>query len=216
MRTLYDILDNIESRPAMFLGNDCDTKALDHFIYGFKTGGGQLHDSKLNYPDFTLFTDWVGGMLKINSVKSSVGWHWLLKDKFKDDKKAWNKFFQYLRQYKESEPEVLIIPIKESNIEYSINNNFGYLWCISGSGGETYKRNLKKINSIVVYNLKPSRTTFALLLDKKGKVIESRNSDMTGRILLKEIEKQFNISLSKIKPLSTVDSIVTLRKHKVI
>jgi hypothetical protein len=216
MRNLYDILTDIEKRPAMFLGNGFDLKSLDNFILGFMYGGGKLSNPKSHYPDFSLFTNWLGGMLKINSEKSAANWSWLLKEKFKDDKKTFMNFFYYLNIFKSAEPIAYIIPIKTANIDYAINNNSSYLWCVTGNGNVNYKKNLRKINSIVIFNLNPSRTTFTLLLDKNSKVIEDRNYDMTGKILLKEIEKQFNISLSKIKPLSAIDSIETLRKYKII
>ncbi|MFB9108510.1 hypothetical protein [Flavobacterium gyeonganense] len=110
MRNIYDSFDHIEKRPAMYLGNDYGIIALNHFVTGFLVGGGQFYDKNLNHPDFSLFTDCLGGILKYKYESSSMNWSWLLLDKYKEDKKALDKFFSYLKQFKTADNEVVIVP----------------------------------------------------------------------------------------------------------
>ena len=83
----------------------------------------------MNYPDFSLFTDWVVGMLKSKYEGSAINWSWLLMDKYKNDKKALDKFFFYLDQFKNSESSITLVPITKGNIDYSIQNKTNYLLC---------------------------------------------------------------------------------------
>ena len=128
----------------MYLGNDYKVIALNHFITGFITGGGHFYDKKSNYPDFLLFTDWLGGMLKFKHEKSSMNWSWLLLDKYKDDKKGLERFFFYLKQFKTFENEVIIVPLLNVNIQYAIDNKEDHLWCKVGNDSKSYYSNLKK------------------------------------------------------------------------
>lgn len=200
----------------MYLGNDYGIIALNHFVTGFMVGGGQFYDKKLNLPDFSLFTDWLGGVLKYKYESSSMNWSWLLLDKYKDDKKAFDKFFSYLKQFKTADAEVLIVPLSKTNIQYAIDHKEDQLWCKVGNISKSYYTNVKKIDKIVLFKLKPSRTLFSLLVTKDNKVLDTRNTDMTDRILRNKIEKQFGINLDKYKAINSTDSKTILRKHRII
>lgn len=216
MRNIYDSFDHIEKRPAMYLGNDYGIIALNHFVTGFMLGGGQFYDKKLNYPDFSLFTNWLGGIFKYKYEGSSMNWSWMLLDKYKDDKKALEKFFFYLKQFKAANNEVVVIRLTKVNVRYAVEHKADYLWCKVGNVSKSYYSNLKKIDKIILFKLKPSRTLFSLLVTKDNKVLDTRNTDMTNRILQNKIEKQFGIDLENYKALNSVDSKIILRKHRII
>jgi hypothetical protein len=216
MRNIYDIFDHIEKRPAMYLGNDYGIIALNHFVWGFNCGGGKFYSKKLNYPDFSLFTDWLGGMLKFKYEGSSMNWSSLLLEKYKEDKKALEKFFFYLKQFKAANNEVVLVSLTKKNIQYAIEHKADYLWCKVGNTSKLYYNNLKKIDKIVLFKLYPSRTLFSLLVSKDNKVIETRNSDMTDNILRNKIEKQFAIDLKKWKAINSADSKAILHQYKII
>lgn len=200
----------------MFLGNDYGIIALNHFVTGFSLGGGQFYNKKLNCPDFSLFTDWLGGIFKYKYERSSANWSWLLLEKYKDDKKALAKFFFYLKLFKAADNEVVVVPLTKANVQFALENKTNYLWCKVGNTSKSYYGNLKKIDKIVFYKLKPSRTLFSLIVAKNNKVLDTRNTDMTDRILRNKIEKQFGINLAKFKAINSVDSKAILRKHKII
>lgn len=216
MKNIYDLFDNIEKKPAMYLDNDYGIVSLNRFVAGFICGGGQLYDKKVNYPDFSLFTDWLGGILKFKYENSAMNWSWLLLDKYKDDKKALEKFFFYLKQFKAADNEVVIVTLTKANIQYAIEHKKDQLWCKVGNISKSYYSNLKKVDKIVLFKLKPSRTLFSLLVNKDNKVMEIRNKDMTGRILRNKLEKQFGIVLDKWKAINSADSVKMLHQYKII
>ena len=200
----------------MFLGNNYGIIALNNFVLGFILGGGQLYDKKLNYPDFSLFTNWLGGMWKTKYEKYSMNWSWILLEKFKDDKKALEKFFFYLKKFKSADNEVIVITLTKNHIQYAIDNKEGQLWCKIGNVSKLYYLNLKKVDKIILFRLHPSNTLFSLLTDKNDKVIDGRNIDMTNKILRIKIEKQFGIDLDKFKAVNSVVANSILRRHKII
>ena len=200
----------------MFLGNDYGVIALNHFVTGFIVGGGQYYDKKLNYPNFSLFTDWLGGLWNTKYEKYAMNWSWLLLAKYKDDKKALKKFFYYLSKFKSVNKEVVIVRLTKTNIQYAINHNENQLLCKVSNVSKSYYSNLKKIERIILFKLYPSNTQFSLLVDKNGKVIDSRNTDMTNRILKIQIEKQFGIKVDKYKAVESADSNKILKQYKVI
>lgn len=108
------------------------------------------------------------------------------------------------------------MPISKTNIQYAIDHKEDQLWCKVGNVSKSYYSNLKKVDRIVLFKLKPSRTLFSLLVTKDDKVLDSRNTDMTDRILRNKIEKQFDINLNNYKAINSADSKTILRKHKII
>lgn len=216
MKNIYDIFDRIEKSPSMYLGNDYGIISLNHFVTGFMVGGGQFYDKKLNSPDFSLFTDWLGGILKYNYEKSPMNWSSLLLNKYKDDKKALEKFFFYLKQFKTADNEVVIVPITTANIQYAIDHKKNQLWCKVGNVSKSYYNNLKKVEKIILFKLKPSRTLFSLLMSKDNKILDTRNTDITDGILRNQIEKQFGIDLGKLKTINSIEGRVILKQHKII
>jgi hypothetical protein len=85
----------------MYLGNEYGVKALNHFLTGFMTAGCKFNDEEKNYPNFILFTDWLNNELG-NTEARSWNWSGVLLEKYKDDKKALDKFFYYLNKFKDS------------------------------------------------------------------------------------------------------------------
>jgi hypothetical protein len=216
MRNIYDNLDQIEKHPGMYLGNDYGIIALNLFVTGFLFGGGKFYDKKQGYPDFCLFSNWLGGILKYKFEKSGMNWCWLLLDKYKDDKIAFEKFFFYLKQFKETKVEVIVVPLTKANIHFSIKHGTNQLWCKVGRSSKTYFYYLRKIDKLILFKIKPSRTLFTLMVNINNKVLETRNSDMTGKVLRIKIEEQFGIELSNWKALNANDSKTILRQFKII
>lgn len=200
----------------MYLGNNFGIIALNNFVTGFMIGAGQLYGKKPGYPDFSLFTAWLGGILKYNYESSPMNWSWLLLDKYKDDKKALKKFFFYLKQFQSAKIEVIVIPLAKTNIEYAVEHKANHLWCGVGKVSKSYYSNLKKIDKIVLFQLKPSRTLFSLLVNKDNKLLDARNTDMTNRVLLNKIEEQFGIDHVKRNAINFIEGTKILQRFKII
>lgn len=224
IKSVYDIFDDAKKRPALYLGNNIGVTSLDLLIRGFRLANGKFIDEKKLYPNFNLFTSWLGGMIDYPYQGSSFGWCWLLLDKYKDEKISLEKFFEYLDIFKLAKYKIEIAEIKEFNTEYSINNNFCEVWCQTGytrvvDGNQDkaymnlYNENVKKIDKIVVFSLTPSKTQFPILLDKNEKVLELRNTDMTGKIKNK-IMRQFHLDNKDFNYIEGDEYLKTVEKIK--
>ncbi len=174
----------------MYLGNGCTIESLNNFVLGFIFGGGKLNHKASSFPDFSLFTGWIGGIFKYKHENSSGNWSWFLTEKYSDRKKALTKFFHYLDIFKQENIEVTVIPIKTTHIEYSIKHQLNYIYF---GNNKSHDGNLRKLDRIVLFKIGRSRTLFCVAIDKNDKILGHRNIDMTGKILLKKIEKQFNM-----------------------
>jgi hypothetical protein len=214
--TIYHILDHIEKKPAMYLGNAYGIKALNLFIAGYCCAGGRSYDEDLNVPDFQLFTSWLGGILEYEYENSSGNWSWLLLERYNDDRYALNKFFNYLAQFKTSIPKVQLIELTKDHIDYSKKNKIAELWCIVGNTSGEYFKYLSNVDKVVLFKLHPSRTLFSLLIDKDNRVIESRNIDMTESTLRNKIEKQFGIDLDEYKPIDSKKGVRIMKQYNLI
>jgi hypothetical protein len=190
LKSIYIILEEIQKRPAMYLGNGCTIESLNNFVLGFIFGGGKSNHKSSSYPDFSLFTGWIGGIFKYKYENSSGNWSWFLTEKYPNKEKALNKFFHYLQVFKKEKIEVTVIPIKKEQVEYSIKNQLNYIYC---GNNNSYDRNLRKLDRIILFKIGRSRTLFCIAIDKNDKILDQRNTDMTGNILLRKIEKQFNM-----------------------
>lgn len=192
---IYKILDFIKSRPAICLGNDFRMTDLNNFITGYYLGGGKTYSKQDNIPDFHFYTNWLAGILKIKYEGISQNWSWLLKDKFKTDKLAFDKFFYYLEKFKKSAISYSKLDLTEAQINYCIINQTNALWCIEGNIDKNYFKHIRQLQTIYLLKIGTSSALFSLLVNKKGKIAETRNTDITGRFLIQKIEKQFGLNL---------------------
>lgn len=215
-RNIYEILELIKDWPALYLGNNYGITALNHFMTGYWMGQRTLYDKGTNYPNFSLFTDWLVGLQKYDYESTSSNWIWHFLKRYKDEKKALEKFFNYLQKFKSAQAEVMVIPINEDHIRYSIERESYHLWCKYGNSSRLYTTHLKKVNRIILFKLLPSNTLFSLLIDKNNRIIDQSNSDIANKTLRKKIEKQFGIQLPEWSPLNSIESRNILRTYNVM
>jgi hypothetical protein len=196
---IYKFLEYFEKRPFMFVRHKKMT-VLDSFLSGlvlFRDDSFFI-DEKHIFPNFNLFTTWIGGMLNYPYKSSSGNYSWLIKEKFKTEKKSYDKFFEYLSEFKKSKIYYLKIELTNDNIRHCLENRNFELRCGYGNSTEkAYMKNVKKLKSIFIYQLKPSKSIFVILTDKNDSILDNSNVDMTGRVLLKEINLQFNLNINE-------------------
>ncbi|MEL6603593.1 MAG: hypothetical protein AAFP20_10265 [Cyanobacteria bacterium J06614_10] len=91
--TVYEILDELRERPAMFLGNNyihSPLTALQAFICGLSFSnidGGE--------PSFWGFNRWVTSY--VNNMSKSLPWEWLAEER--GEQQGFQDFFSYLEKY---------------------------------------------------------------------------------------------------------------------
>jgi len=97
---LYEILEHLEKRKAMYLGNEYNFHSLDTFIAGFGIGcdRNQLETEMFN--NFSDFNIWILGHLPEHFGQSG-GWHWQISNRNpNNDKNAFKEFFKFLEIFK--------------------------------------------------------------------------------------------------------------------
>lgn len=194
----YKFLEHFETRPLMYIVFP-KISLLNSFLLGFQflREPNFFIDKKHRYPNFNFFTTWIGGILNYPNENSSGNWSFLIKEKYKTEKKSFEKFFDFLTQFKNSKVYSLKIDISNENKNYCLNNRFFKILCGTESMNEKlYIKNIKNIEKIFIFQLKPSKSLFVFLIDKNDSIIDDRNVDMTGKILLKTLNKQFNLKIS--------------------
>jgi hypothetical protein len=96
-KNLYDSLDKMRERPAMYLGSHSITR-MESFICGFFEGSS--HENPENPPFFEGFNDFVG---KFYGKYTTAGWkNLILSDHYGNEKEALDRFFVLLDEYREN------------------------------------------------------------------------------------------------------------------
>jgi hypothetical protein len=95
-KNLYDSLDKMRERPAMYLGSHSITR-MEAFISGFYEGS---NDDITENPPFDNFNDFVG---KFYGKYTTAGWkNLILADHYGDEIEALDRFFVLLDEYREN------------------------------------------------------------------------------------------------------------------
>ena len=103
--TIYQVLNNIEKRPAMFLGNERTFQSLDAFINGLSINAKPSFFHPENENDFSNFSIWLLGHINPH-FGLSAGWFWQIWNKNnKDNNKSFEDFFSLIKTFKDSTQE---------------------------------------------------------------------------------------------------------------
>ena len=95
-KNLYNSLDKMRERPAMYLGEKSITR-MEAFIMGFYEGS---NDEITENPPFDGFNDFVG---KFYGKYTTAGWkNLILSDHYGNEKEALDRFFVLLDEYREN------------------------------------------------------------------------------------------------------------------
>jgi len=115
---IYEILDRLKIRRAMFLGNHYNFNSLDSFITGFMLAASDDQVELNDYPNFGYFNTWLLGHLD-KHYGFSGGWHWQITNRNpSDDQKAFDEFFHFLNIFKESKTHCKFKLIDEKAINF--------------------------------------------------------------------------------------------------
>ncbi len=95
--SLYDVLDKIRERPAMYLGEH-SLSAMSHFINGFDMARNhETHET----PPFDGFNDFVG---KFYGKYTTAGWkNLILSDHYGNENEALTRFYELLDEFRGQE-----------------------------------------------------------------------------------------------------------------
>ncbi|WP_299833854.1 hypothetical protein [uncultured Tenacibaculum sp.] len=115
---IYQILDHLERRKALFLGNHYSFNSLDAFINGYSCTANDSHWYSEEFNDFSFFNVWLLGHLPKHFGETG-GWYWQIHNRnLNDDENAFKEFFFFLNLFKTSKK----FTNKITDISYSIEN----------------------------------------------------------------------------------------------
>jgi hypothetical protein len=102
LNNIYQILDQLKIRRAMYLGNGHNFSSLNSFITGYTTAASYEQLESHDNPNFTYFSIWLLGHLKKHFGEEG-GWYWqIINRNPENDEKCFGEFFQFLEIFKKS------------------------------------------------------------------------------------------------------------------
>ena len=103
MSNLYQILQNIEKRPSMYLGKAAISN-LRSYLSGYLIAKRELGISSTEQEqEFNQFTDWVKQKFHINSDQS---WDKIILFYSEDEKIALERFFELFNEFLKSKHQI--------------------------------------------------------------------------------------------------------------
>ena len=116
---LYEILEHLEKRKAIYLGNEYTFHSLDAFITGFAIGCDRNQLETEHFNNFSDFNIWILGYLPEHFGQSG-GWHWQISNRNpKDDENAFEEFFKFLEVFKTAKKHKEKIEVEKFEYERS-------------------------------------------------------------------------------------------------
>ncbi len=114
---LYDLLEHLQKRRAMFLGNDHTFQSLDAFIGGFLLASNSTQIETEDFNSFSDFNMWILGYLP-NHFGRTGGWYWQIKNYIKkNDDQAFEYFFECINLFKTAKKYTEILDVKPFRIQ---------------------------------------------------------------------------------------------------
>lgn len=109
---IYNLIDRIRPRPAMYLGEN-SVSLLRAFLGGYMAAAFECEASFVEEnPPFREFHNWVA--MKFGYFESTSGWaNMLLAVENGDEAKALERFFVYLDDFKKREAKVILWAVSE-------------------------------------------------------------------------------------------------------
>lgn len=113
---IYELLDYLQKRKAMFLGHDYTFQSLEAFLGGFLLGTNAQSIKDNVYNDFSYFNIWLLGYLSKTNTKQKGWYNQITNYTNGDDAKAFDIFFNCLDKFKTAKKYTEIIDIAPLNV----------------------------------------------------------------------------------------------------
>ncbi|MFC0608991.1 hypothetical protein ACFFGQ_14710 [Rufibacter quisquiliarum] len=98
---IYEVLELIKSRPTLWLTSKT-ISSLQNFLNGYLLLGFSVDLYEPNQPDINEFSYWIYEQGKETGGKENIFLKVLKKECDGDEEKAFNKFFEYLEEFKKN------------------------------------------------------------------------------------------------------------------
>jgi hypothetical protein len=183
---IYQLLELLKVRRAMYLGNDCTFGSLHNFISGFVMAASDEQLQQNDSPSFKYFNTWLLGNLE-RHFGLSGGWHWQITNRQpKNDEKAFEDFFMFIDIFKQSKIHSKFITLDKAALEF--NNSFN----VKRGKGEVVL-NEKKPLKIVWTTIENSTTVWLDYIDLIGNPIGEGNWIINESEAFEKITDEFGV-----------------------
>ncbi|BDD08911.1 hypothetical protein FUAX_13430 [Fulvitalea axinellae] len=119
---VYELLEALKKRPAMFLGNEYTFDTFNAFMSGYLLFRERDDLKSEEYNDFFDFNYWLLGHIPEHFGQAG-GWHWQIKNRNKgNDQNAFREFFEFLDLFKVAKRKREIIEIEPFHFVVSTYN----------------------------------------------------------------------------------------------
>ncbi|MDB5148593.1 MAG: hypothetical protein JWQ57_2613 [Mucilaginibacter sp.] len=168
---IYDILDRLKQRRAMFLGNEHTFQSLHSFINGYMLAGGIHKVNENGLPDFSCFNTWLLGHLKKHYGEAG-GWHWQISNRNPDnDEKAFEEFFHYLELFKKSKSSSRLIVLNDDATRFNNDGSIKRARLLWDGEDDTHEVPVARPVTIRRINMENSKTVWIEFIDKDNNII---------------------------------------------
>lgn len=96
---IYDILDALRKRPALYLGSNKSKKSfisLIAFLSGLQIAQFKLKQIDEGEPSFRYFSSWITA--RVEGMSKTMAWEWMIEEW--GNETAFEKFFELLDEYR--------------------------------------------------------------------------------------------------------------------
>jgi hypothetical protein len=101
LKDIFDLLDNIEKRPGMYLGGNGFTnqlRALEMYLIGYSTA---CYINNIKEPGSNFIGDFDSFIVKKYKLRSCLGPIGTIIQKNKTEEEAWKMFWSFVREFKD-------------------------------------------------------------------------------------------------------------------
>lgn len=187
-QNIYQLLDHVKARMAMYLGNDYSFRSLSNFIDGFTIAASDEQLQLNDYPDFTHFSTWLLGHLD-NHFGLSGDWYWQITNRNpNNDEKAFEEFFMFLDVFKGSKTLSKYIIVDKDALEFNKTSIKKRFEVIVGTNLPIDERPFK----IIWTTIENSTTVWLDYLDQNGNAIYVGLWSISAEEALKNLADEFS------------------------
>lgn len=95
--SVYDLLQKIRDRPAIFLDGERSLVRLRSFLVGYTCALGGQNKCLDKFDQFNRFDDWVAD--RLGYAESTIGWYNMIIRRCNSEEAAYAKFFDLLDDF---------------------------------------------------------------------------------------------------------------------
>jgi hypothetical protein len=200
-KNIYSVIELIKLKPWAVLGNHANTIAhLDIYLSGYQQALGSLNLMDKGTPRFSHFSTWLCGCRKERALEADWYYH-ILRMAKKNQKKAFNLFFDLIDEYKKSPILAQEITITENSKASKTKKILFYSIRVHFNGNAT-----PLPHKIVIFQIGKSDSRWTVFYNAEGIPYYDSFTDKSKEVY-KAGKAEFGIKKNEWNQLNNTDSL---------